>query len=113
MASTYFRGRSPKSVNFYWRKFKVSDIPLDDAEKFDAWLRAEWYKKDALMEQYLTTGRFPAMAGSKIDFVETKVKTKSPLEILQVFTIVGIAGLVWHNVQRFGGAVVNRFNLLV
>ncbi|PTB63468.1 acyltransferase-domain-containing protein [Trichoderma citrinoviride] len=113
LSSTYFQGRSPKSVNFYWRKFKVSDIPLDDAGKFDVWLREEWYKKDALMEQYLTTGRFPAMAGSKVDFIETKVRTKSPLEVLQVFTIVGITGLVWRNVQRFGGVVANRFGLFV
>lgn len=113
LSSTYFQGRSPKSVNFYWRKFKLSDIPLDDAGKFDVWLREEWYKKDALMEQYLTTGRFPAMAGSKVDFIETKVRTKSPLEVLQVFTIVGITGLLWRNVQRFGGVVANRFGLLV
>lgn len=109
----YFQGQSPKSVNFYWRRFKLSDIPLDDADKFDVWLREEWYKKDALMELYLTTGRFPAMVGSKVDFVETKVRTRNPLEILQLFTIVGIAGLVWRNVQRFGGAVANRFGLFV
>ncbi|KAL6821350.1 acyltransferase domain-containing protein [Trichoderma camerunense] len=113
LSSTYLQGRPPKSVNFYWRKFKLSDIPLDDADEFDAWLRAEWYKKDALMEQYLTTGRFPTMAGSKIDFIETKVQTKTPLEILQVFSIVGIAGLVWHNLQRFGGAVGRRFGFFV
>jgi hypothetical protein len=65
------------------------------------------------MEQYLTTGRFPAMAGSKVDFIETKVRTKSPLEVLQVFTIVGITGLVWRNVQKFGGVVANRFGLLM
>ncbi|KAH6603196.1 acyltransferase [Trichoderma cornu-damae] len=111
LGSTYFQGRSPKSVNFYWRRFKVSDIPLDDADEFDVWLREEWYKKDKLMEKYLTTGRFPAMAGSEVDFIETAVRTKTPLEILQVFTIVGIAGLVWHNVQRFGGAVASRFGL--
>lgn len=65
------------------------------------------------MEQYLTTGRFPTMAGSKVDFIETKVQTKTPLEILQVFSIVGITGLVWHNLQRFGGAVGRRFGFFV
>jgi hypothetical protein len=87
----------------------MSDIPLDNADEFDLWLRNEWYKKDALMEQYLTTGRFPALAGSKVDFVETKVRAKNPFEILQVFTIVGIAGICWHNVQRFGDVGAKRF----
>lgn len=100
LASTYFEGRPPKSVNFYWRRFKLSDIPLDDQEKFDLWLREQWYKKDELMEEYLTTGRFPAMPESSIEFVETEVRTRYPWEILQVFTVVGIVGMLWHNVQK-------------
>lgn len=102
LASTYFQGRPPKSVNLYWRRFRVADIPLDDQDKFDLWLREEWYKKDALMEQYLTTGRFPAMAGgaADCDFVQTEVKTRHPWEILQVFTVVGLCGLVWNNVRK-------------
>lgn len=100
LVSTYFQGRPPKSVNFYWRRFRVADIPLDDQQKFDAWLRDEWYKKDALMEEYITTGRFPAMAGSKTDFVETSVNLRHPWEILQLFTVVGIVGLAWNNVRK-------------
>ncbi|KAI9896837.1 hypothetical protein N3K66_007859 [Trichothecium roseum] len=100
LSSTYFQGRPPKSVNLYWRRFRVADIPLDDQEKFDIWMREEWYKKDALMEEYMTTGRFPAMAGAKLDFVTTSVKTRKPWEILQVFTVVGICGLLWDNVRK-------------
>ena len=101
LASTYFQGRPPKSVNLYWRRFRVADIPLDDQDKFDLWLREEWYKKDALMEQYVTTGRFPAMAGgtADFDFVQTEVKTRHPW-ILQLFTVVGLCGLVWNNVRK-------------
>ncbi|KAL6863443.1 hypothetical protein ACO1O0_003697 [Amphichorda felina] len=100
LSSTYFQGRPPKSVNFYWRRFAVADIPLDDAEKFDAWLREVWYEKDALIEQYLTTGRFPAMVGAETDYVETEVKTRRPWEILQVFTVLGLCGLAWNNVRK-------------
>lgn len=100
LSSTYFEGRPPKSVNFYWRRFRVADIPLDDQTKFDAWLREEWYRKDELMEQYLTTGRFPPLAGSEVEFVETAVRTRYPWEILQVFTVVGICGLLWNNVRK-------------
>ncbi|CAI4212889.1 unnamed protein product [Parascedosporium putredinis] len=61
LATTYLQGRPPPSVNFYWRRWRVDDIPLEDAAEFDEWLRARWYEKDALMEGYLQTGRFPVL----------------------------------------------------
>lgn len=90
LTSTYFQGRPPKSVNFYWRRFKVDDIPLDDIEKFDAWLRCRWVEKDKLMEEYLQKNRFPA---SKVGrpFIETEVRTKHSVEFLQVFSVVTLA----------------------
>ncbi|KAM0354291.1 hypothetical protein ACHAPU_001335 [Fusarium lateritium] len=100
LVSTYFQGRPPKSVNFYWRRYKLSDMPLDDQEAFNRWLLEEWYKKDALMEEYMTTGRFPRMADGKLDYVETEVKTRQPWEILQVFTVAGIAALIWYNIRK-------------
>jgi lysocardiolipin and lysophospholipid acyltransferase len=111
LASTYFQGRPPKSVNFYWRRFKLSEIPLDDQEKFDLWLREEWYKKDALMEEYLMKGRLPPMIGAKSAYVETDVRTRQPWEILQVFTILGLTGLVWNNVRKAYQAVSTLFGL--
>ncbi|KAF4979728.1 hypothetical protein FZEAL_4123 [Fusarium zealandicum] len=98
--STYFQGRAPKSVNFHWRRFRIADIPLDDQKKFDLWLREQWYQKDALMEEYMTTGRFPPMVGSKTGYIETQVKTRYPWEILQVFTVVGTAALIWRNIVK-------------
>jgi 1-acyl-sn-glycerol-3-phosphate acyltransferase len=101
LSSTYFQGRPPKSVNFYWRRFRVDEIPLDSAEAFDAWLRERWYEKDALMEQYVATGRFPAspseaVAGTdaKAGFVETEVRTRYSWEFLQVYTVLGVAALL-------------------
>ncbi|KJZ77227.1 hypothetical protein HIM_03548 [Hirsutella minnesotensis 3608] len=101
LASTYFQGRPPKSVNLYWRRFRVADIPLDDAQEFDAWLREQWYKKDELMEEYINTGRFPAMVSGERDYVETSVKTRNPLEILQVFNVTGVVAMIWYNMRRF------------
>lgn len=102
----YFRGQPPKSVNFYWRRFRVADIPLDDQDKFDEWLRERWYEKDALMEQYLTTGRFPpspaeAVTSGHEGFLETEVRTRHWFEFLQVFVVVGILGLLWNNFSKF------------
>lgn len=100
LSSTYFQGRPPKSVNFHWRRFRIADIPLDNAEEFDVWLREVWYRKDELMEEYLTNGRLPPMEGGGPAYVEAEVKTKSPLEILQVFVVPGICALVWNNIQK-------------
>lgn len=101
LSSTYFQGRPPKSVNFYWRRFRVDDIPLDSAEAFEVWLRERWYEKDALMEQYVSTGRFPASPGEAVagtdgkeGFVETEVRTRYPWEFIQIFTVLGVVALL-------------------
>jgi len=56
----YFGGRPPKSVNMYWRRFHVSTIPVTSQEHFDDWLLDRWREKDALLEHYYQTGRFPS-----------------------------------------------------
>ncbi|KAF7551114.1 hypothetical protein G7Z17_g5236 [Cylindrodendrum hubeiense] len=110
LSSTYFQGRPPKSVNFYWRRFRISDIPLDDLKVFDQWLLQQWQAKDALMEEFMTNGTFPAMAG-KVDFVETQVRTRHPWEILQVFSVLGTLALMWHNVKKSFVSVTTIFGL--
>lgn len=92
----------------------MADIPLGDAEKFDAWLRDVWYQKDALMEQYLTTGRFPPSPGSAVvegkeGFVETEVRTRYPWEFLQIFVVLGVFGLVWNLLARVWAKVTGIF----
>ncbi|KAI5784998.1 acyltransferase-domain-containing protein [Peziza echinospora] len=57
--STYFEGRPPKSVNMYFRRFKLVDIPVDNEEEFTIWLRARWVEKDNLVDFYVKYGRFP------------------------------------------------------
>ncbi|PHH63186.1 hypothetical protein CDD81_6237 [Ophiocordyceps australis] len=100
LGSTYLQGRAPKSVNLYWRKFHMDDIPLHDQQKFDVWLRNEWYKKDDLMEEYLTTGRFPAMAGATTGHIETTVRLHHVREILQLLTVPAIVWLMWNNITK-------------
>ncbi|KAI1182181.1 acyltransferase-domain-containing protein [Nemania serpens] len=98
LSSTYFQGRPPKSVNFYWRRFAVADIPLDNQEEFDRWLRERWYEKDALMEQYVSTGRFPA--NEKEGHIETEVKTQHWWEFLRIYMMVGTFGLMFNIVLK-------------
>lgn len=107
LSGTYFQGRPPKSVNFYWRRFRIDDIPLDDHDHFDVWLRERWYEKDAAMETYKTTGRFPpnAAASDQVktdvnEYIETEVRTKYWWEFLRIFIVVGIFALLGNIVAK-------------
>jgi len=120
LRSTYFQGRPPKSVNMYWRRFRISDIPLDDHDTFELWLRERWYEKDALIEQYMTTGRFPANnvtangmttnEAVKSGFIETEVKPTHWWEVGKIFVVLAAFGLVANlgakvwNVAFYGNA---------
>lgn len=104
LVSTYFRGRPPKSVNLYWRRYRLADLPLDDAGEFDEWLRDEWYKKDELMEGYLKTGRFPALTEGPVRYVEAPIRTRQVFEIVEIFLPTAIVllftwRLIWMLVR--------------
>ena len=90
----------------------MSSIPVNDPEKFQAWLVEQWRIKDALLEQYVQNGRFPADDESdsqgqhtvndgpehKIStgagFIETEVKLAHWLEIGQIFVVLAAFALI-------------------
>ncbi|KAI0157404.1 acyltransferase-domain-containing protein [Xylariaceae sp. FL1272] len=96
ISSTYTQGRPPKSVNFYWRRFAVADIPLETQEEFDKWLLQRWYEKDALLEEYVSTGRFPANGAGIKGHIETEVKTQNWWEFVQIYVMLGGFGLLFR-----------------
>lgn len=111
----YLQGRPPPSVNMYWRRFAVKDIPLGDHEKFDLWLRERWYEKDALIEEYLTTGRFPgivpaakemANGAMKEEHIETEVKLAHWWEVGSIFVVLATFGLVANLLARVWELVI-------
>ena len=112
VGASYFGGRPPKSVNMYWRRFRVANIPLNDPKKFDIWLRARWSEKDKFIENWYRTGRFPADTGSNKDYngkvttgagyIEAEVKPQRWYEFLQVFAPIGVFALV---IYMFYGAL--------
>jgi hypothetical protein len=72
---------------------------MDTPEEFDVWLRERWYEKDALLEQYVSTGRFPpspadVLTKGQESFLETEVRTRYPWEFLQIFSVLGGFGLL-------------------
>ncbi|KAK0636399.1 acyltransferase-domain-containing protein [Bombardia bombarda] len=112
LAGTYFSGQPPKSVNFYWRRFRVADIPLDTQEAFDVWLRERWYEKDALMEQYVATGRFPPSPANSVTdshprFLETEVRPRHRFEFIQVYLVLGVLGLLVNIISKIWARVTN------
>jgi lysocardiolipin and lysophospholipid acyltransferase len=64
------------------------------------WLRERWYEKDALLEQFVATGRFPANGAGIKGHIETEVRTKHWWEFLKMFTLVGMFGLIFRFVLK-------------
>ncbi|KAK5199280.1 hypothetical protein LTR47_006942 [Exophiala xenobiotica] len=100
--STYLQGRPPKCVNMHWRRFAVASIPLTDAKEFEEWLMDRWREKDAMLERWYDTGRFPADAESadvakgisRDGYIETEITLNNWMEIGQIFVVLASAALV-------------------
>jgi lysocardiolipin and lysophospholipid acyltransferase len=90
LRSLYFQGKPPSGVHMHWRKFKISEIPLDD---FDGWIQERWMEKDQLLDYFYKHGEFPP---EKISVcVRTQVRLKDPLnDVLSVFSVLGLVGIL-------------------
>ena len=91
----------------YWRRIRMSTIPLDDPKKFEDWLICQWREKDGFLEHYARNARLPADTGiSTIDkspdspvlrsagFIETEVKLMHREEITKIFYVLLIAAMI-------------------
>jgi len=84
LRSSMFEGRPPKSVNMHFRRFKISEIPIDDDKAFEVWLRNRWREKDYLLEHFVRYNEFPE---SPTWMVKQKLqKTKSPMPAKSIET---------------------------
>ena len=104
LRSVYFQGRPPKSVNMHWRRYRIKDLPMDDADAFHEWVMDRWREKDNMIEVFLKDGKFPAdVEGVQIEgapkekgfrsaYINTEVMPRSPIEFLAMFgPVVGAA----------------------
>ncbi len=60
LRSSFFEGRPPKSVNMFFRRFKISDIPVENDDAFERWLINRWREKDYILEYFYMYNSFPA-----------------------------------------------------
>ncbi|EKD20324.1 uncharacterized protein L3040_007331 [Drepanopeziza brunnea f. sp. 'multigermtubi'] len=115
LRSMYLQGRPPPSVNMYWRRFAIEDMPLDDPDRFELWMRERWYEKDSFIEQYLSSGRFPgdpsAIQGvssgtDQGNYIETEVKLAHWWEIGNIFIVLAMMGLVANVLAKIWNLVL-------
>ncbi|CAN6674409.1 2-acyl-1-lysophosphatidylinositol acyltransferase [Trichomonascus vanleenenianus] len=87
LKTIYFRGIYPKQVYMYWRRFKVSDIPYNDAKEFEQWIRKRWYEKDDLLEHFKVTGKWRASADGEMEEKRVPVRLNSIIQMFQIFAV--------------------------
>ncbi|KAI6247810.1 hypothetical protein HI914_04542 [Erysiphe necator] len=123
LQAMYLLGQPPPSVNMFWRRFAISDIPLHDKDEFDEWLRLRWSEKDAYINQYIATGRFPPILQDGKDtknppkneekegFFETEVRIDNYWEILYIIVPILIFLGVVQTLKFFwnSGLIFNMF----
>lgn len=115
LRSSFFEGRPPKSVNMYWRRFKISDIPVDNDEAFARWLNNRWREKDYILEYFYKYNKFPAEEPTKAlaaaegkrppshaRMIGTEVKGGGWDEFLSIFGPITTAAGALSNVDMTG-----------
>lgn len=98
-------------MNLYWRRFAISDIPVDDQKAFEGWIYDRWAEKDQLMKHFLETGKFPPfeydanMDGVPIDgekkgpkshpaYIESQIRLGHWSEVGKIFAVLATLGVV-------------------
>ena len=97
----------------HWRRFAISEIPLDDQKEFEVWLTKRWAEKDQLLDHFFETGRFPADDDSSekllengsdepvnSGYIETEVKLGHWIEATQIFVVLGILALFTQHLSK-------------
>ena len=78
------------------------DVPEDEREAFDVWLRDRWSEKDQLMQRFYDTGSF-SPSPDKFPALDVPLQLRHKREILDAycFFIPAIVGYAWTKVCHF------------
>ena len=82
----------------------MASIPLNDAERFEKWLKQRWEEKDQLLECFNQTGRFPADDAATAEktkgYIDTEVRLEKWYEAGQIFVVLAAFALVVNVIIR-------------
>lgn len=79
----FFYNEYPKDIHFYWRRYRVVDIPWKDEAAFEAWLQARWAEKDRLIDSIRTTGQFQPLDAEEPKHV-TEITDKASGKVYKI-----------------------------
>jgi hypothetical protein len=129
LRSIFFDGIPPPAVHVHIRRFDVAkdvpigdtsrsisripnsdpsyvqmvgaDVPEDEREAFDVWLRNRWTEKDQLMQRFHDIGSFSSSL-DKYPEINVPLQLRHKREVLDAFGffIPAIVGYAWTQFQR-------------
>ncbi len=130
LRSIFFDGIPPPAIHMHIRRFGVAadvpigkvpssmsrtplgglprgqtldvDVPEDERQTFDVWLRDRWIEKDKLMQRFHDTGSFSPTL-DKYPEIDVPLQLKSKQEVfgLFFFLVPALIGYAWTRLQRF------------
>jgi hypothetical protein len=76
------------------------DVPEDEREAFDVWLRDRWSEKDQLLQRFYDTGSFSSL--DKSPALDIPLQLRHKIEILNAycFFVPAIVGYAWTQICR-------------
>lgn len=115
LKSIYLFGKGPKTVSIRIDSvdmgnevkkmgLQAPEVTLSKEQEeeeigiFTKWISNIWYKKDDMMKEYYSTGKFPNPSGKEY---RTPLKLKSKIELLNVYAIPFLA--------IFAGVIISKF----
>ncbi|ORY86277.1 acyltransferase-domain-containing protein [Protomyces lactucae-debilis] len=93
LRSMFFEGKPPQAVHMHWRKFAVSDIPLDDAG-FQAWLFERWAEKEAMLDKFYKGQAGQRAFEDREKVVLCEMGLNSTFEVASIFVPIATAALL-------------------
>lgn len=122
LRSIFFDGISPPAIHMHIRRFDVAgdvpigkifggmsknpphgevpdvDVPEDERQAFDVWLRDRWIEKDKLMQRFHDTGTFSSSL-DKYPEVDVPVELRHIREVFGILFFIPAPGYAWSRLQ--------------
>lgn len=78
--------RKPCCTTLYYRKYPIDQVPLD-TEELTKWLYQRFVEKEALLEEFYKTGKFPPPPADKVRYTEGARTENGPTNLVKMDNI--------------------------